>query len=615
MSSFQSLATFTSITTRTLPTSPSNRRSNSYPKQTHRLKVSCNVAPEDNEKLLVVPETQKLILPKTSLDTLNVDRRNLLLGLGGLCTTVNLTSIPTAFGRPITAPDISSCRASTDGLDLKNAIRTNACCPPNLSKKVKDFVFPNDKSLRIRRAAHKAPEDYIEKYKAALKAMRALPDDHPHSFVSQAKIHCAYCNGGYTQIATGDSDKIIQIHNSWLFFPFHRWYLYFYERILGKLINDPTFAIPYWNWDNPAGMTLPAFFEDGNNRQEKLQNPAFDAFRNTSHFAPAIVDLDYKGEDSGAPSAKQININLTQMNSQMIRNAHDTRSFFGGRYVAGNDPIPRGDKSIGSIEAGCHTAVHIWVGNSRTINNEDMGNFYSAGYDPLFYVHHANVDRMWVEWKGLDRRNKEPKDEDWLNASYVFYDENEELVRVYNKDCVRNDKLRYAYEFSPLPWLKNRPTPRTLKSKIALKSVGTVKQVEDTKFPLKLDKITKVLVKRPATNRSEEEKEKAVELLLIKDVKYNGGKFVKFDVFVNDQDDVRASSADESEFAGSFAQVPHGPGDDMLMTSGARFGLTELLEDIQAEDDELILVTLVPKAGCEEVTVGEIKVELVPLDD
>ncbi|CAI9294972.1 unnamed protein product [Lactuca saligna] len=538
----------------TLPNSPSNRRSNSYPKQTHRLKVSCNVAPEENEKLLVVPETQKLILPKTSLDvnTLNVDRRNLLLGLGDLYTTVNFTSIPAVFAKPITTPNISSCRASTDGFDLKSAIRTNACCPPNLSKKVKDFVFLSDKSLRIRRVAHKAPEDYIDKYKAALKAMRALPDDHPHSFVSQAKIHCAYCNSEYTQIATGNSDKIIQIHNSWLFFPFHRWYLYFYERILGKLINDPTFTIPFWNWDNPAEMTLLAFFEDGNNRKEKLENPACEAFRNTSYFA--IADLNYSGDDSGFPCAQQISINLTQMNNQMTRNVHDTRSFFGGKYVAGSDPIPNRDSSIGSIEVVCHTTIHRCVGDSRMNNKEDKGNFYSAGYDPVFYVHHANINRMWVEWM--------------------------ELVRVYNKDCVCNDKLRYAYKFSPLTWFKNPTTPRTLKSKIALKSVRTVNQVEDTKFPLKLDKVTKVLVERLATNRSKEEKEKAVELLMIKGVKYNGGKYVKFDVFVNDQDDVRASSAEESEFAGSFAQLLHSPCDDMLMTSGARFRLTDLLEDI-----------------------------------
>ncbi|KAL7594124.1 hypothetical protein Lser_V15G35015 [Lactuca serriola] len=610
MFSFQSFATFTSITTRTLPNSTSDRRYNSYPKQIHRLQISCNVAPDDKEKLVVVPETQKLILPKSSLDTLNVDRRNMLLGLGGLYTTVNFTS-PAAFAAPITTPNVSTCVTSNLGFqDPNKAVRSRACCPPApaTSTAPKDFVFPKDQVIRIRPAAHRTTTEYVAKYKAAIQAMRDLPDEHPHSFVAQAKIHCAYCNGGYTQIASGFPDKELQIHNSWLFFPFHRWYLYFYERILGKLIDDPTFALPYWNWDHPNGMTFPAFLED---------DSAFDAYRNRKHLPPALVDLNYSGSDRHATCIRQITSNMTLMYKQMISNAGDTTSFFGSEYRAGNDAYRNGDPSVGSIEAGCHTAVHRWMGDPGMPNNEDMGNFYSAGYDPAFYIHHANVDRMWKLWKDMGiKGHSEPTHLDWRNASYVFYDENQQLVRVYNKDCVSLEKLKYEYEYSPPLWKISRSSiRRTLPEPIPynMKSAETVKQLPDVKFPLKLDKITKVVVKRPAKSRSQEDKEKANELLLIKGIKFNSDKFIKFDVFVNAQDDVSESFEEESEFAGSFAQLPHNHGDDMLMKSGIRFGLTELLEEMEAEDDEFILVTLVPKVWFEEVTIDEIKVELVPI--
>ncbi|KAI3509708.1 hypothetical protein L1887_25222 [Cichorium endivia] len=611
MASLLPLTTFTT-TTRTKPNSTSSRRFKTFPKQTHRLKVSCNVAPDDNEKLLLVPETQNLILPKTSVDTLNVDRRNLLLGLGGLYSTVNFSSIPAAFASPITTPEISTCVPSTEGFNTDDSVRSNQCCPPAMSTTPKDFVFPKDTTIRVRPAAHRASADYVAKYKAAIKAMRDLPDEHPHSFVQQARIHCAYCNGGYSQIASGFPDKTLQIHNSWLFFPFHRWYLYFYERILGKLIDDPTFALPYWNWDVPSGMGVPAFFEE-----DGKKNPAFDAFRNVNHVsAAAIVDLDYNGSDSGATCLQQISTNLGAMYKQMVSNAADPLSFFGGEFRAGDDPYGNGDPSIGSIEAGCHTAVHRWVGNPRMLNNEDMGNFYSAGYDPLFYVHHANVDRMWKVWKDLGiQGHSEPTDPDWLNASYVFYDENEELVRVYNKDCVQIENLKYDFEVSPLPWFSSRPVAHKKISNTSStsSSAEAVQKVPDVKFPVKLDKITKVLVKRPATKRSQADKEKASEQLVIKGIQFNSQKFVKFDVFVNDKDDVPASSASESEFVGSFAQLPHHHRHKKLMRSAARFGLTELLEDIGAEDDEYILVTLVPKVGTEELTIDEIKVEFVPL--
>ncbi|KAM0007829.1 putative catechol oxidase [Helianthus debilis subsp. tardiflorus] len=46
----------------------------------------------------------------------------------------------------------------------------------------------------------------------------------------------------------------------------------------------------------------------------------------------------------------------------------------------GTNPDPDPSKILaGRIESGVHTAVHIWVGNPRMPNNEDLGNFYSAG--------------------------------------------------------------------------------------------------------------------------------------------------------------------------------------------------------------------------------------------
>ncbi|XP_023741652.1 polyphenol oxidase I, chloroplastic [Lactuca sativa] len=580
--------------------------------QTHRFKVSCNKTSDDKYDTL-----------ETSLDKKNVDRRNLLLGLGGtLYGAANLTFLPSAFSVPIAAPNVSDCAIASKGIhNIKDAVRGVACCPPVLTlNSPKNYVFPKETAVRIRPAAQRASDDYIDKYKAAIKAMRDLPDDHPHSFKQQAKIHCAYCNGSYTQKESGKEYEhlTLQIHNSWLFFPFHRWYLYFYERILGKLIDDPTFAIPYWNWDNPTGMIIPDLFEKPIQVRERKENPVFDAYRDARHLPPALVDIDYNGEDRGVSCIDQITINLSAMYKQMISNASDPTSFFGGRYVAGmdhDDKNSHGNPSVGSIEAGCHTAVHRWVADPRMPNNEDMGNFYSAGYDPIFYAHHANVDRMWKIWKELGiRGHREPTDKDWLDASYVFYDENEELVRVYNRDCVDLNKLNYDYETSRIPWARNRPIPRAKNPQMAARSARMGRSFHDVQFPVKLDGIVKVLVKRPYVNRTKEEKEKANEILMLNGICFDSEKFVKFDVYVDDKDDEPETTAADSEFAGSFAQLPHHQsGEKMFMTSAARFGLTELLEDIEAEDDESIMVTLVPRTGSDDITISEIKIELVPI--
>ncbi|KAK1439683.1 hypothetical protein QVD17_05503 [Tagetes erecta] len=573
--------------------------------QTQGFRVSCNNAPNDNKKL-ILPDSQELIVP-------NVDRRNLLVGLGGLYTAANL---PAALATPITAPDITSiCKDASVGIKHPEAaIRTRKCCPPSLGKTVKPFVFPTEKTVRMRWPAHNGTKEQLEKYRAAIQAMRDLPDDHPHSFVSQAKIHCAYCNGGYTQVDSGFPEIDIQIHNSWLFFPFHRWYLYFYERILGKLINDPTFALPYWKWDVPAGMPIPEMFvpETINGKPNSL----YDVNRNANHIKERIVDLDFDSKDKNISDEVQIACNLSTVYRDLIRNGADTISFFGGEYVAGDSFDGKSDPAVGSVESGCHTAVHKWVGDSNKLNKEDMGNFYSAGYDPAFYIHHSNVDRMWKLWKDLRLPGHvEPTDPDWLNASYVFYDENEELVRVYNKDCVDLEKLKYNYVDNlreVFPWRNSRPGKRSKSSQV--ESTGDVKTVDQIKFPVRLNKILKVRVKRPTVNRSEEDKEKANEVLLIKGIKYDSGNFVKFDVFVNDKlKDGEVTTPCDPEYAGGFAQIPHNDMKSMFMTSSARFGLNELLEDSNTEGEEYATVTLVPRTGCEELIVGQIKIELVPI--
>ncbi|KAI5331121.1 PREDICTED: polyphenol oxidase [Prunus dulcis] len=134
--------------------------------------------------------------------------------------------------------------------------------------------------------------------------MKGLHKDDPRNFWNQANVHCAY----YGIL------KEIQVHSSWLFYPFHRWYLYFYERILGDLIQDPTFALPFWNWDAPDGMYMPAIFED-----DPVLNPLYDANRNAKHSVPGtVLDLNYHhGKDDNTKDDDTIiRHNLVTMNSR-----------------------------------------------------------------------------------------------------------------------------------------------------------------------------------------------------------------------------------------------------------------------------------------------------------
>ncbi|TVU14779.1 hypothetical protein EJB05_38272, partial [Eragrostis curvula] len=424
-----------------------------------------------------------------------VDRRDVLLGLGGAAAAGIATSYrgDGALAQPIQAPDLGDCHPPSELPATAPAVN---CCPTySPGTEIIDFRPPSSYSpLRVRPPAHLVDKEYLAKYERAVALMKRLPDDNPRSFAQQWRVHCAYCDGAYDQV--GFPNLELQIHNCWLFFPWHRFYLYFHERILGKLIGDDKFALPFWNWDAPAGMTLPPIYANRN-------SPLYDPRRNPAHQPPFPLDLDYDGTDTATPRAQLIDQNLNIMYRQMISGSKKRELFFGQPYRQGDMPDP----GPGTIESVPHNPVHLWTGDPRQPNNEDMGNFYSAARDPVFFAHHGNVDRMWYIWNRLRRSNTDITDPDWLNANFLFYDDDGE----------------------------------------------------------------------------------------------RGG----------------GDSAAAAQRAGSVALTPHlvrADGTTMgPVRTVARFGITDLMDDIGADGDGSIVVSLVPRSAGEMVTVGGVRIEYVKL--
>lgn len=49
---------------------------------------------------------------------------------------------------------------------------------------------------------------------------------------------------------------------------------------------------------------------------------------------------------------------------------------------------------------GVHAAGHQGVGS-------DMSDFFSSPGDPIFYLHHAQIDRLWTQWQQLDPKTRQ----------------------------------------------------------------------------------------------------------------------------------------------------------------------------------------------------------------
>jgi tyrosinase len=187
----------------------------------------------------------------------------------------------------------------------------------------------------------------------------------------QSKMHG---NVGATGHQPGEPDDWSQCqHGSWFFLPWHRMYLLQFEAIIADATGTPDFALPYWDYPNAREAEIPAPFLDRN-------SPLFDA---TRHFRSMVLP------------------------AQTWPNA--------GTFVAlggGERRTPQHTGEVpGALELNPHNPVHGRVGG-------DMADFQSP-LDPLFWIHHCNVDRLWEVWLGRPGRAN-PTKRDWVNRSFTF---------------------------------------------------------------------------------------------------------------------------------------------------------------------------------------------------
>ncbi|KAL5563017.1 hypothetical protein UlMin_032764 [Ulmus minor] len=499
----------------------------------------------------------------------------------------NINQIPDEF---VISPNLSSCHDSYGRPDLL----VNCCPPPSeAEEQVIDFTFPDPSSpLRIRRPVHLLDKDYIAKYTKALSIMKSLPNTDPRSFSRQASLHCIFCSGAYDQ----KQNSILNIHRQWLFFPFHRMLLHFHERILGSLINDDTFALPFWSWDVPEGMTFPKMF---------LNEPFIDTERDPSHFFPKTVDLNYvSGVENGLEPQEQIDENMAFMYNQVVSSAKKSELFMGCSLYPGEEGFCDGP---GTLESAPHNTVHTWVGSDKRPARENMGAFYTAGWDPSFFSHHGNLDRLWEVWREVHNKFLPITDPVWLNSYFYFHDENLKMVRIKVSDVLNITKLGYAYQKIDLPWLNERPKPsvepKTAKRMLKLRETNG-ENGRNLENPIKMK------VYRPKSHRTEKEKEEEEEVLVVYGIDVEQSiSDIKFDVFVNLVDETRASPGFR-EFAGTFISFPERISNGKSKKSNMKLGISELLEDLEADEDESIWVTLFPRTNsCINVTVDGVRIE------
>ncbi|KAH6634730.1 tyrosinase-like protein [Chaetomium sp. MPI-SDFR-AT-0129] len=257
-------------------------------------------------------------------------------------------------------------------------------------------------------------------YVNAVKCLQKLPPRTPASVAPGAKSR-------FDDFVVTHIQQTLSIHYSGVFQPWHRWFVYQYEKALRDECGYTGYQ-PYWDWPlyARAPQDSPLFNGDpyslgGNGEYTPHDGPVIvpppgvgggniqlppgegGGVVTTGPFANMTVNLGpvggladtAPGPDGGLgynprPLKRDLGgaMNTRYANYTTVLNMLRTPSVDAYRLISEGVPY--------TIEIGPHGGIHY------TIGGDPGGDLFTSPGDPAFWVHHGQMDRLWAVWQALD---------------------------------------------------------------------------------------------------------------------------------------------------------------------------------------------------------------------
>lgn len=286
-------------------------------------------------------------------------------------------------------------------------------CPPFPHPIPPQPPAPPVPSLMIRPNVLSLDSARLESLRRGVMVMKALPDSDRRSWAFQAAIH------GTTDTSATDPLFNQCKHGTVQFLAWHRGYLHFFERILRWASGDPSLTLPFWDWT--AARVLPEAFRSP---ADAKANPLYEPLR--------------KANDGSALPPDVVVDDLTT--------------------ALGQTTLPGGESDgfSADLEGSPHGLIHTLVGGPGGV----MSKVATAANDPIFWLHHANIDRLWDVWLNQGGGRANPSDPGYLDQEYTFADETGGTSTVRVASILTSAGLGYAYEGVPSPAASAAATTR-----------------------------------------------------------------------------------------------------------------------------------------------------------
>jgi tyrosinase len=193
------------------------------------------------------------------------------------------------------------------------------------------------------------------------------------------------------------------------FLSWHRPFLFFFEAVLKQAAveaNELTaFELPYWNWYVDP---LPVIFAEGDAQTNPLLHTPRGGVVDLTQVIPGLETTPFERDDF------------------LIRPG-----------------VPKENTFLYKFDENPHGTVHDLVAG-------DMGRIVTAAWDPIFWLHHANLDRLWSAWMSTGTRRVPSATSAWGNESWFFDSAGKRKSRA--GDTLKSEApFGYRYDDESLP--------------------------------------------------------------------------------------------------------------------------------------------------------------------
>lgn len=257
----------------------------------------------------------------------------------------------------------------------------------------------------------------LASFRKGVAAMKALPASDHRSWFWWAATH-AYNEALYRDALKRDR-RLAKVDRARYFnkcphfgqcsadfIAWHRAYIYYFERTLRDAAQDASLALPYWDYSKPDARSFPDAFA----------HPFLDADKTVPN------PLYHPNRDLGFTSGR---FELASIVCEAAKTMA-APNFFSepGNPGFGGDVLDKAHTQISLIEQRPHNDIHITVGGVVGSVNGAMADIKTSAFDPVFWVHHANIDRLWTVWAATPgkRWGTLPPDSWFDEEPYLFKD-------------------------------------------------------------------------------------------------------------------------------------------------------------------------------------------------